>query len=397
MTEVPEIQLTDPEVLRDPFTAYGRVRERAPVARIVAPGFGPMLAFTRHADARAMLGDPRFEMRTESFMRPDVPEDCLPYMRTMSEQNGAEHARQRKLVAPAFSARRVTDFRPRIEPLVDRLLDQLPDHVEDGSVELLEHFTRPLPMDVICELVGIPDADRPRWREYGATVAGGAGGAFAEAIPGIMAGAKDAIARRRVEPGDDLLSDLIRVQADDGDRLEDTELVTLVWHLVLAGQTPTNLIANAVAALFAHPEQLAMLRTDETSLPDAVDELVRWCGPFLLAIPRFAREDVELHGVSVGKGEPVTATVASVNRDPRAFTDPDRIDIRRTGGPLAHLGFGHGPHFCLGASVAKVQTAVALSGLLRRFPNLALTVAPDAVDRALDPGTWRLNSLRVTL
>ncbi|MEU4539689.1 cytochrome P450 [Streptosporangium sp. NPDC023825] len=395
---VPEIHLTDAEVLRDPFAAYGRAREISPLARLVAPGFGPMLALTRHEDVRAMLSDPRFEINAASFMRPDVPEDCLPYMRTMSEMDGPEHLRLRRLVSPAFSARRAAEFRPRIEPIVDALLDGLPgvaEQAEHGVVDLLGHFARPLPMDVICELVGIPAADRPRWREYGATVVGGGGQRFAEAIPGIMEGARAAVARRRAEPGDDLLSDLIRAQADDGDRLSDTELVTMVWHLVLAGQTPTNLIANAVEVLLTHPGHLAALREDAGLMPRAVEELTRWCGPTLLSIPRYAREDVELHGTLVREGEPVTAAIAAANRDPRAFADPDLLDLGRATATAGHLGFAHGPHFCLGASLARVQTEVALTALLSRFPGLAL--APENAGRAPDPGTWRLASLLVTL
>ncbi|WP_326639788.1 cytochrome P450 [Streptosporangium sp. NBC_01755] len=397
MIDIPEIHLADGEVLRDPFTAYGRARERSPLARLVAPGFGPMLALTRYEDARAMLGDPRFEINAASFMRPDVPEDCLPYMRTMSEMDGPEHTRLRRLVSPAFSARRAAEFRPRIEPIVENLLDGLQAHAEHGPVDLLRHFARPLPMDVICELVGIPETDRPQWREYGVTVVTGAGQSFAEAIPGIMRGAKAAVARRRDEAGDDLLSDLIRAQAEDGDKLGDTELVTLVWHLVLAGQTPTNLIANAVDVLLSHPDQLAVLREDPTLMPRAVEELTRWCGPTLLSIPRYARQDVELCGTLVRKGEPVTAAIAAANRDPRAFADPDRLDVGRAAASPGHLGFSHGPHFCLGASLARVQTEVALAALLRRFPDLVLAASPQDAGRAPDPGTWRLASLPVLL
>ncbi|MFC7648728.1 hypothetical protein ACFQX6_56010 [Streptosporangium lutulentum] len=207
----------------------------------------------------------------------------------MQEMDGPEHARLRGLVSPAFTARRAADFRPRIEPIVESLLDDLPDHAEDGSVDLLAHFARPLPIEVICELVGIPEADRPRWREYGAAVAADWGQAFAEAIPGIMEGAEAAVARRRAEPGDDLISALVRTRTDDEDRLGDAELVTLVWNLVLAGQTPTNLIANAVEALLRHPGQLTALRQDTELMPRAVEELTRWCGPQLLSIPRHPR------------------------------------------------------------------------------------------------------------
>ncbi|WP_433256132.1 cytochrome P450 family protein [Streptosporangium sp. CA-135522] len=397
-TGVPEIDLTDPEVLRDPAAVYGRARERSPLARLLAPGMRPMWVLTRHEGARAMLGDPRFRLSADSFTRPaGIPEHCLAHMRTMQEMEGPEHTRLRGLVSPAFTARRTAEFRPRIEPIVDNLLDELPDHAEDGSVDLLAHFARPLPIGVICELVGIPEPDRPRWREYGAAVAAGWGQAFADAIPGIMEGAEAAVVHRRAEPGDDLISDLIRAQADDGDRLGDTELVTFVWHLVLAGQTPTNLIANAVDTLLRHPDQLAALREDPGLMPQAVEELTRWCGPQLLTIPRHPREDVEMGGVLIREGEPVTAAIVSANRDPRVFADPDRFDIGRAPGAPGHLGYAHGPHFCLGASLARAQTEIALTALLRRLPDLALAGASHGAGHIPDPGTWRLAALPVTL
>lgn len=400
MNDVLEIDLADLAVLHDPVAAYGQVRERAALVRLLAPGFGPMWAVTRHAEARAMLADPRFELNAASFLRPQgIPEQCQAYLRTMAEMDGPEHARLRRLVAPVFTARRAAEFRPRIEPIVDRLLDELPGHAEDGVVDLLAHFARPLPIDVICELVGIAEPDRPRWREYGTAVAAGWGQAFADAVPGIIADAKAVVAKVSGETGPDagLVSDLVRVRAEDGDRLAATELVTLVWHLVLAGQTPTNLIANAVETLFAHPDQLAALRADAGLMPRAVEELMRWCTPQLLTTPRYAREDVEIGGVLVGKGEPVTAAIVSVNRDPRVFTEPDRLDVRRVPGSVGHLGFSHGAHFCLGAAFARVQTEIALTALLARYPDLALAGSPSDLVRTPDPGTWRLAALPVTL
>jgi cytochrome P450 len=390
--DTPEIDLSDPQVMHDPFTAYGRVRERSPVARLVAPGFGGMWAVTRHDGTRAMLTDHRFELNADSYLRPDVPEHCVPYMRTMQEMDGPEHTRLRRLVTPAFSAHRTAEFRPRVESIVNGLVDALPDRAENGTVDLLDHFARPLPIDVICELVGIPLDDRPRWREYGAAVAAGQGQRFAQAIPGIIADARAAVASRTADPGDDLLSHLVRTHAEDGDRLTDTELVTLVWHLVLAGQTPTNLIANAVHALLSHPDQLALLRAEPALMPGAVEELTRWCGPQLLTIPRYAREDVDFDGVPIGKGDAVTAALAAANRDPRVFPDPDRLDITRSVAAAGHLGYAHGPHFCFGAPLARLQTEVAITALLRRFHDLAL--AGDA-GRVPDPGTWRLTSLPV--
>jgi cytochrome P450 len=240
-------------------------------------------------------------------------------------------------------------------------------------------------MHVICELVGIPPAERPAWLSWGAIVATFDAPRLGQAIPGIVESARSIVASA---PGSGLLADLTRA----GDRLTDTELVTLVWHIVLAGQTPANLIANAVAELWARPDVLAALRADPSLLPGAVDELMRWCGPQLLTVPRYATEDVDLFGTAVRAGDPVTVAIAAANRDPRAFVDPDHFDVTR--GAATHLGFGHGPHFCLGAAHARVQTEVALSALISR--GLTLTADPAEL-RAPDPGTWRLTALRVRL
>ncbi|GAA3523930.1 cytochrome P450 [Amycolatopsis ultiminotia] len=377
MSAVPEIDLADPAVAADPFTAYGTAREQGPVAKLVGPGFAPMWVLTRHAEARAMLTDGRFALGEGTYQPLDVPEHCRPYLRTMQETEGEQHARLRRLTAPAFAARRALDFRPRIERVVTRLLDALP---AQGPVDLLTEFAQPLPMEVICELVGVPEADRPRWHEYGTTVVRGTGSGFATAVPGIIDGARDLVAR----PDSDLLRHLT---GDAG--LTEQETVAMVWQLVLAGQTPANFLANAVETLLAHPDQAAVLRAEPQWWPNAVDELMRWCGSQLLTIPRRTTEDVDLHGVLVRAGEPVTASIAAANHDPRAFDDPDRFDVRRAAG--AHLGFAYGPHFCLGASFARVQVEVALSAILDRFPGLRVL----EVQRVPDPGTWRLAALPV--
>lgn len=373
-----EIDLTDPAVITDPFTAYNRAREAGPVARLNVPGM-PMWALTGHDDARAMLTDPRFAIRAASFVGiPGVPDSYGTYLRTMSEMDGPDHLRLRRLAAPGFTARRAQDFRPVVEPIVDKVLASLP-----SEPDLLRDFARPLPMLVICELVGIPEPDRAAWVEWGAIVASGDGARFGEAIPGIIEGAKALVAAR---PETGVVADLVRQE----DRLTDTELVSLVWHIVLAGQTPANLIANAVADLWTRPEDLAALRAEPALWPGAVEELMRWCGPQLLTVPRFAAEDVDLHGVRVAAGEMVTVAIAAANRDPRVFADPDRFDLRR--GAATQIGFGHGPHFCLGAAHARVQTEVALAALVSR----GLTLAGEPV-RAMDPGTWRLDELPVRM
>ncbi|OXM54709.1 cytochrome P450 family protein [Amycolatopsis alba] len=390
MSDVPEIDLTDPEVLRDPFTAYSPARERSPIAKLVAPGFA-LWAVLRHDEARKMLSDPRFALSPASYPPMDIPEHCRPYMRSMQVVEGAEHHRLRRLVTPAFTPRKAAALRPGIERLADGLLDGLAGRSE---IDLVTDFARPLPIDVICALVGIPEADRPRWREYGIMVSAGDGPGLAKAVPEIVEGSLAAIATRKLDPAEDVVSQLLQIQAEDGDRLSETELVSLVWQLVLGGQVPGNLIANAVEVLLSHPDQLAALREDPALMPGAVEELMRWCSPQLLTVPRITTTDVKIGDVLIPEGEPVTVAIAAANRDPKAFGDPDVFDIRRAAGPAWHLAFAHGPHFCLGASLARVQTEVALTALLRRFPDLALADGPLRIP---DPGTWRLNALPVKL
>jgi cytochrome P450 len=219
-------------------------------------------------------------------------------------------------------------------------------------VDLLAHFARPLPIDVICELVGIAPGDRGTWRTYGAALAAGHGPTFAQAIPAILRDAVAAVAHRTREPGTDLLSDLIGIHANDQDRLSETELVTLVWHLVLAGQTPTNLVANAVETLLAHPDQLAALRADDGLMPGAVEELTRWCGPQLLSLPRYAREDTDIAGLTRRHGR--TRHRRACLRQPR----PSRVHISVSARHWhACRPRWHSPHCCAASPPSRSPTA----------------------------------------
>ncbi|GAB7047604.1 cytochrome P450 family protein [Catenuloplanes indicus] len=382
-----EFDLTDPELLRDPIAAYDRARETSPVVRLTTPGFGAMWGVTRHADARAVLTDPRLAPSPESFIRMGVPEHCRQYMRTMQEQDGPEHRRLRGLVRPAFTPRRAEEMRPRIAPLIDRLLDELPG---DGVTDLRKGVAQPLPMDVICELAGVPAEERDRWRTHGAVILSGDGRALMARVPEMIEDAIRAVGGGRAGAGM-----IGMLAAAEGDRLSEQELVTLVWHLVLAGQVPANLIANSMATLLADPALIGALHAEPALLPGAVEELTRWQPPQMLTIPRFAGEEIEIGGVRIPKGEPVTAVLPAASRDPRVFTDPERLDLRRR--EAAHLGYGHGPHFCLGAQLARVQTEMVLAALLDRFPRMRLAVDPAELPWVPDPATRRLASLPVHL
>jgi cytochrome P450 len=234
-------------------------------------------------------------------------------------------------------------------------------------------------MAVICAVIGVPVADRPWWHGYGALVSAGDGKAFAAAIPAIIDDAKAVLDA----PEDGLVTDLVEAGA-----LDRSEIVTLIWHLVLAGQVPTPLLAVGLDALLRRPDQLAAVPERAAA---AVEELLRWCGPQLLAVPRFPREDVVVGGVPIAAGSPVTVLLGAANRDPRVFPDPDALDVRRNA--EGHLAFLHGAHFCLGAALARLETEIALTAVLRRWPRLR----PGHAVRAPDPATCRLTTFTAAL
>ncbi|MEO6081672.1 MAG: cytochrome P450 [Umezawaea sp.] len=399
------IDLTDPDLLRDPFAVYSRLREETELTRGIIPGVPSVWLATRYDDVKLVMSDPRFvndaanvpgldapNLIEQIWLSVGIPAEYLVYLLTgMGDSDGANHARLRKLVTRAFTAKRVAELRPRIKEITERLLDELPD---DDTVDLLAHFAYPLPISVICELVGIPEADRPRWRAWSAVLARGMGPDMGDALRGMIDHATELIDLRRTTPTGDLLSDLVRAQDDD--RLSDVELVTLVLNLVVAGhETTAHLIANGTAALLTHPDQLTLLRNDSSLLPRAVQELMRWCGPVLGTRLRYATEDVKLGETLVHKGEAVMPVLAGANYDPRAYDRPDRLDLTRDS--TAHAGFGHGPHYCLGAALARQEGEIAFEALLRRFPHLTLAVDPADLERSPNLGTWQLAELPVRL
>jgi cytochrome P450 len=378
-----ELDLADPAIGADPLATYGRARERSPVVVLTAPGMR-LYAVTRYHEARAVLADPRFAPSSASYAaRPDVPERYRPYLRTMQEHDGPGHLRLRRAVAPAFTPRRIGRFRARIAEVVDELLDDLAANADHGVGDFLTGLARPLPMAVICAVLGVPVVDRPRWHGYGAMIAAGDGKGFAAALPAIIDDARAVLACRRADPDGGLVTDLV-----DAGALDDTEITTLIWHLVLAGQVPTHLLAVGLDALLRH-DRLAVLPDHAAA---AVEELLRWCGPQLLAVPRFASEDVVVGDVPIAAGTPVTIALGAANRDPRVFPDPDVLNVGRP--PTEpHLAFLHGPHFCLGAALARLETEIALTAVRRRWPDLR----PGKAVRAPDPSTWRLTAFTAIL
>ncbi|MEU9116881.1 cytochrome P450 [Streptomyces sp. NPDC048483] len=409
-----EPNVMDPALIADPVTGYGALREQGPVVRGRFFDDSPVWFVTRFDDVREVLRDQRFVNNPSGSLggtdnnpvsrlmeTMGLPEEMRPYLLgSILNHDAPDHTRLRRLVSRAFTARKITDLRPRVEQIADDLLTRLPEHAEDGVVDLIQHFAYPLPITVICELVGIPEADRPQWRVWGADLVSMEPERLAGSLPALIDHVHELIRERRGALTDDLLSELIRTHDDDGGRLSDVEMATMVLTLVVAGhETTAHLIGNGTAALLTHPDQLRLLQSEPALLPRAVHELMRWCGPAQMTQLRYASEDIELAGTPIRKGEAVQLLLVSANFDPRHYDDPTRLDLTRhpAGHAENHVGFGHGMHYCLGASLARQEGEVALGKLFTRYPDVSLAVRPDRLERPELPGLWRLTSLPLRL
>ena len=277
----------------------------------------------------------------------------------------------------AFTPRMVEQLRPRIQQIADDLIDAVE---ERGSMELVDDFAFPLPITVIAELLGIPVEDRERFREWSSNVVTPAltpeeQELAARRADEFIAYLDDLFAARRAAPTDDLVSALVRAE-DEGDHLSENELSSMVVLLIVAGhETTVSFITNAVHALLSHPDQLTSLRADPSLMTTAVEELLRFDSPVERTITRWAAAEVELGGRTIARGDLVIAVIGSANRDEQRFPAAAELDLRRF--ENKHVGFGRGPHYCLGAPLARVETEIALETLLRRLPSLRLAIAPD--------------------
>lgn len=352
---------------------YARLRAEEPLIRVrLAYGEDAWLA-TRYQDVRTVLGDPRFS-RAAALERDEPRNRPEPGTGGLLSMDPPEHTRLRKLVAKAFTMRRVEELRPRVREITDGLLDRM---VGNGApADLVEEFALPLPVTVICELLGVPYEDRGDFRTWSSAALSTTALSreqiqeYLQNLHDYMAGL---VARRRAQPTDDLLGALVRAR-DEEDRLSEDELVRLGVGLLIAGhETTATQIPNFVYVLLTHPDECARLRAEPELIPRAVEELLRYV-PLgtAAAFARYATEDVEVGDVLVRAGEPVLAVVASANRDETVFSDPDTLDLTREVNP--HVGFGHGVHHCLGAPLARMELQVALDSLLRRLPGLRFAV-----------------------
>ncbi|WP_069813932.1 cytochrome P450 family protein [Streptomyces sp. TP-A0874] len=367
-----------------------RLRELGPVVRVRLPGDVLAWSVTDHRLLSELVADPRVskDWRNWTAMRRGEIADGWPLIGMVKVTNmvtadGQEHRRLRKLVTETFTPRRVQAMRPRIEQIVGELLDDLPSHADpDGSVDLRLHFAYPVPMRVICELFGVPEHERDRLRILVDNIFRSDLGM--DEVARSQVEQYELLARvvqaRREEPGNDLTSALVAARERDPDALSEEELVgTLLLMLSAGHETTLSLIVNAVRALLTHPEQHARaLAGSAETWAAVVEETLRWDAPIGNFPFRYPLEDIEIAGVTIPAGDAVMAPYSAVGRDTGQHgSDADRFDIDRE--QARHLSFGHGPHFCLGAPLARLEAAVALPGLFGRYPGLTLARPPEAL------------------
>ena len=385
MTAIPRFDLSSPRFKADPHSTYARLRADAPVHRARLGWRRAAWLLARYDDVNALLRDPRFAKDPRNARgeagpgaAPWMPPMLRPLAHNMLDLDAPDHTRLRALVQKAFTPRMVDELRPRIQVLVDGLVDRA---ASAGRMELVRDLALPVPLTVISELLDVPAADRQRFHHWSTTILSGQPGIGAiRLIPAVRAlfrYLQTLFDARRAEPRDDLLT--APVQAEEaGDRLSRDELLGMVFLLLAAGhETTVNLIASGVLALLEHPGQMERLRADPSLLKPAVEELARFTSPVELATERYAREDLEIGGVAIRRGEMVLGVIGSANRDPAHFQAADSLDLGRE--PNRHLAFGVGAHYCLGAPLARLEAQIAVGTLLERAPGLRLEVAPHAI------------------
>jgi nocardicin N-oxygenase len=382
----------------DPDPLLYELRAVEPVPLVQLPYGEPCRLVTRYEHVRSMLSDPRFSRAATIGRDVARTQPVLPIEDAILGMDPPEHTRIRRLVSATFTARRMQALRGRAQEVVDALLDEM--ERAPPPVDLVEALALPLPITMICELLGVPYDDRHRFRGWADTFMTSSGFTIDEVLHAhgeLTSYLEGMVARRREQPTDDVLGALVALRDDDGDRITEPELVSLATAILVAGyETTASQIGKFVLCLLGHPDQLRTLRERPELVPNAVEELLRLI-PLSsgTSIAYLATQDVELGGVTIRAGDAAMASTASANRDELAFEHADQLDVERP--DIFHLGFGHGSHFCLGAHLARVELQVALESLLRRFPNLRLAVPVDEVRWKDGSAVWGLLELPVFL
>ena len=369
----------------NPFPLFAAVLELGPVHAVtLADGHDAWLV-VGYEEARIALNDSRLskDMHAALATGSGVVAEGLPgpsFARHMLSVDPPDHSRLRRLVSSAFTPRRVEALRPRVQAVIDDLLDEIATAGPDARIDLVSAFAFPLPFTVICELLGVPEPDRADLGRglikllspYSTPAEYARAKEASDAVVAMLEALVDA---KQANPGDDLVSGLITAR-DGNERLSTQELLSTIFQLIVAGHdTTASLIGNGVVALLQHPEQLDAVRSDPAKLALAVEELLRYDAPVPHSTFRYAVAPMDIGGVTIPAGAQVIICLAGANRDIGQYADPDALDIGRA--ESRHLAFGHGIHFCLGAPLARMEGQLALGSLLRRFPHLRLAVPVD--------------------
>jgi cytochrome P450 len=385
----------------DPPAEYKRLRDEDPVSRLAFPDGGDGWLLSRYEDVRSLLADPRSSSHLGLGSNPirEVPPGAEELLEIRPGQfiamDPPEHTRYRRLLTGQFTVRRMNALTPRIEQIVADHLDAMASMAR--PVDLVAAFALPVPSLVICELLGVPYADRELFQHRTRTLLSMTtdGPTLVRVRNELVQYMLDLVQAKRLQPGDDLLSGLIAREDDPEGALTDEELVSIGNLLLLAGhETTANMLALGTLALLEHPAQLAALRADPSLIDRAVEELLRYLTIVQFGLVRIATEDVEVGGQRIRAGTPVVAAVAAANRDPKQFPEPDELDLSRAYSP--HLAFGHGIHQCLGQQLARVEMKVGFTALLERFPSLRLAVPLDQVRMRDDTFIYGVHELPVT-
>jgi len=381
MARIDAPRLDSPSFKANPYPIYARLRAEAPIYYTKVAFWLPGLwIVTRYDDVSRILRDDRF---TKNYLDkfPWMPRSIRSVYRNLLTLDPPDHTRLRALVQKAFTPTLVERLRARIQTQCDRLLDEVDRH---GAVDLIEAFALPLPMTIIADMLGVPIEDRRRFgpwvRKAATTATSGSLLDFLRAIPAVKSlirYVRDLIALRRASPKDDLLTALVDAE-ESGDKLTEEEVISMVILLLIAGyETTVHLIASGVLTLIQHPKERQQLMDHPELAPSAVDEILRITSPAEFATPRCLKEDVRIGSVSMPRGDLVAVCLGSANHDEAQFANADDFIIDRK--PNKHLAFGAGGHFCLGAPLARMEGEIALVSLFRRFPDLQLAVAPEAL------------------
>jgi cytochrome P450 len=380
--KVQKIDLASQAFLRDPFPTYARLRAAGPVFQTRLPLLGKTwVATTYQAASEVLKDDETFVMEAKkvgktllSGILRLLPGILRVFSDNMLAHDNPDHRRLRRLVEQAFSRHTVENLRGRIGVLCDGLLAGLAGR---ETVDLLQEWARPLPVAVTCELLGLPDEDRPKFTRWVKVIFRSVSlFGMLLALPSIFRLLKYlrrhfAQCRRRPRPG--LMTALVQAE-QEGDKLSEDELLAMAFLLLFAGfETTVHLLGGGTLALLKTPEQKERLLNDWSLLPAAVEELLRFVSPVQMSEARHVIRNLEFHGQSLRRGDPIVAWLGAANADPARFPDPEKLDLSRS--PNPHVSFGSGMHFCLGAQLARVEAQVGFERLFTRYPRLALAVA----------------------